>query len=171
MGQEHPEGPILGVDLGRYKSYLAVVEPGQPARVVEVVGVENPELFAALNRLLAAYPIARAVVEGLTRRPLKGRMDSEGFRALRRLGHQVSGLLMAQGVEVLRPRAVEAMGWQREEGPGWRQALTGLTRPREQDVIRRLLELKQEGRLAGEVPRNPHAADAVGMALSGRILV
>lgn len=164
---DHGHTHTLGVDLGLYRSYLAIVTPGQPARVVEVVGVENPELFAALKRLLAAYPIARAVVEGLTRRPLKGRMDSESFRALRRLGHRVSGLLMAQGIEVLRPRAVEAMGWQREEGPGWRQALTGLTRPREQDVIRRLLELKQEGRLAGEVPRNPHAADAVGMALVG----
>ncbi|ADH65408.1 hypothetical protein Mesil_3618 (plasmid) [Allomeiothermus silvanus DSM 9946] len=164
---EHSQTLTLGVDLGLHKSYLAVVEPGQPARVVEVVGAENPQLTAALNRLLATYPIALAVVEGLTRRPLKGRMDSESFRALRRLGHRVSGLLLAQGIEVLRPRAVEAMGWQREEGPGWRQAFTGLTRPREQDVIRRLLELQQEGRLAGEVPRNPHAADAVGMALVG----
>lgn len=49
MGTEDSKGPILGVDLELCKSYLAVVEPGQPARVVEVVGAENPQLTAALT--------------------------------------------------------------------------------------------------------------------------
>jgi hypothetical protein len=47
---DHGHTHTLGVDLGLYKSYLAVVEPGPPARVVAVVGVENAELTAALKR-------------------------------------------------------------------------------------------------------------------------
>jgi hypothetical protein len=154
----------MGLDLGPERSHLAVVQVGDRPRTLLLATLESGGLKGALKEVLAAYRPGVAVVEDVGK-PLKGRMGFEAWRRMRSLVDRAVAFLEAQGLLVLTPRAVVQGAWYAGEEPGWRQSFTGLTYPREMDVVRQIRAMAAEGSLAGPLPQNPHQADALAMAL------
>lgn len=155
----------MGLDLGPERSHLAVVQVGDRPRTLLLATLESGRLKGTLKEVLAAYRPGVAVVEDVGNKPLKGRMDFETWRRMRSLVDRAVAFLEAQGLLVLTPRAVVQGAWYAGEEPGWRQSFTGLTYPREADVVRRIRAMAAEGSLEGPLPENPHQADALAMAL------
>jgi hypothetical protein len=155
----------LGLDLGLAKSHLAVARVGDRTRVLLLTTLDNGELKSTLKEILAAYEPGVAVVEDVGKRPLKGRMSWEEWRKMRSLVDRTVAFLEKQGLLVLTPRAVIQGAWYTGEEPGWRQSFTGLTYPREADVMYRIRAMAAGGELEGPLPENLHQADALAMAL------
>jgi hypothetical protein len=155
----------MGLDLGPEKSHLAVVQVGDRPRTLFLATLESSGLKRALKEALTAYRPGVAVVEDVGNKPIKGRMGFEEWRKMRSLVDRAVAFLEAQGLLVLTPRAVIQGAWYAGLEPGWRQSFTGLTYPREMDVVRRIQAMAAEGSLEGPLPQNPHQADALAMAL------
>jgi len=155
----------LGLDLDLAKSHLAVTRVRDRTQVLLLTTLDNGKLKSALKEILAAYEPGVAVVEDVGKKPLKGRMSWEERRKMRSLVDRTVAFFEKQGLLVLTPRAVIQGAWYTGEEPGWRQSFTGLTYPREADVVRRLRAVAAEGSLEGPLPQNPHQADALAMAV------
>jgi hypothetical protein len=76
----HGHTHTLGVDLGLYKSYLAIVTPGQPARVVEVVGAAAGGLPHRPGGGGGAHPAAPQGAHGLGELPGPAAAGAPGER-------------------------------------------------------------------------------------------
>lgn len=154
----------LGVDPGEWTTALAVVETEEP-EVLALEIVPNEGLGERLPALVQLYGVEEAVVEQTTRGPWNPRVSRKALKRVRAVGNQAAEVLRRQGVRVYRPLASRPGAWYGGEEPGWRQKLTGLARPSEEDLFHLLLGLKRQGVLKGRIPRHKGLVDAIGMAM------
>jgi len=158
---------VLGVDLGKWKGYFAVVEGKEDRFSVGTLKVvDNERLEEALEELWEKTGFGRVVVDEPHPTPLKKSMSAEDLATLRKGWHRVSKWCKRRGVEFESHLASRSVPWYRDP-PGWRQHLTGLTRPSEWDLYRALMGKKRGGKLKGFVPKNPNLIDAIGLAVYG----
>lgn len=169
--EQGPEKPVvyLGADPGRWKTALAVVARyPEHYRVLQVEAVDNAHLVERALELVSLYGVSRAVVERTSRGPWKRQVPKRELAEIAALGQALTKALEGAGVPVDRPLPSRANPWYGPDAPGWRQALTGLLRPTERDVMAVLKALAHEGRLTRPVPFHPHIADAIGMVVAAR---
>lgn len=157
----------LGIDPGRYKSAYALIQHGAPNKILAVGSVHNEEVLQTLKEQLSLHRPHVALVE----RPFKRKkhINGEDLAYLFNLSSQIQNWLTARGIKTFAIQASHPKAWIDEEAPlGWRQILTGLRYPNEQDIWHYLFNLKKQGGLVGYIPRNENRVDALGMALCAR---
>jgi len=163
---------VLGVDVGRWKVYLALVEHHQDK--LYVVKLDSPLIESvekSLEALLKEYGPYEIRVEVPSKRPFAKGMTQKDAQVLR----NAMGRVKSWGINMRLPtyglKSVRPEAWRPgfHEAPGWRQVLTGLRLPSETDVYRTLVKMQREGKLEGHVPaKNLNLVDAIGMATLSR---
>jgi Holliday junction resolvasome RuvABC endonuclease subunit len=154
----------LGVDPGRYKTAYALIQHGNPNKILVVGSVPNQQVLPTLQTQLSLHQPRVALVE----RPFKRKkhINGEDLAYLFNLASQIENWLSARGIKTFAIQASHPKAWIDEESPlGWRQMLTGLRYSSEEDIWHYLFNLKKQGGLVGYIPRNRNQVDALGMAL------
>jgi len=159
---------VLGIDPGKWKSYMAVLEGAGEGRyrVLALEAPDNEVLEEALGRLLEEVGFGLVVVDEPHPSPLRKGVPVGDLEVLRGLVRRVRRWCGERGVPFMGELASRSRAWY-EKPPGWRQALTGLMRPSERDLFVVLMERKRRGEIEGEVPRHPGLVDAIGLAVYG----
>jgi|GEM_PF-2604700 hypothetical protein len=154
----------VGADPGEFKTAFAVVEIQRRARVLEVGSWLNEGLAQNLERLFERWSIDEAIVEGVGR-PWNKRIPPEALRRLQGVVEEIVGFFRARGLPFREVLASGSVLWQEVGDLGWRQRLTGLTKPNEEDVFFTLMAWRRAGSLEGRIPHHSHIVDAIGMTL------
>lgn len=156
----------MGVDPGAWVSAVAVVRvEREEAEILHTEMVPNELLPSRVAALAETHGVEEAVIERPSKGPWKRGVPKEHLKVLKAVGDELEKVLKERGVSVKRPLPSRADAWYGEGSPGWRQRLTGLCRPSEEDVRVVLRGLARRKALKGPVPKTKHLVDAVGMTL------
>lgn len=155
---------VWGVDPGQYKHALAELEvSAQGIQVRRTLSLVHSEMEVWIR----SQPRPDLTVVEETGGTFWNNRNKpgirQGLRETRRAEDRLLDLLAEREIPVTLLPCTGS--W---ENPGWRQRLTGLTRPNEWDVWQELMARRRGGELRGYVPRHPHLADAIGLALIGQ---
>ena len=154
---------IWGIDPGQFKHALAELEvDGQGIRVRQALSLVHTEMEACIQSRPRPDLAVVEETEGTYWNNRRKPGIRQGLRQTRQAEERLLDLLAERGIPTISLPC--AGNW---EDPGWRQRLTGLTRPSEWDVWQELMTRRRGGQLQGYIPRHPHLVDAIGLALIG----
>lgn len=155
---------VWGIDPGQYKHALAELElGGKQIRIRQTLSLIHTEMEAWIQAQPRPDLVVVEETEGTYRNNRRKPDIHQGLHETRKAQDRLLALLDKLEIPVLLLLPCTS-NW---EDPGWRQRLTGLWRPNEWDVWKELLSRRRDGQIRGFVPRHPHLADAIGLALIG----
>ena len=154
---------VWGIDPGQFKHALAELEVNdQGIRIRQALSLVHTEMEACIQSRPRPDLAIVEETEGTYWNKRRKPGIHQSLRQTRQAEERLLDLLEEREIPIISLPC--AGNW---ENPGWRQRLTGLTRPSEWDVWRELMAQRRWGQLRGYIPHHPHLIDAIGMALIG----